>query len=220
VLEQLIQKGTVQRGSLGVTIQNMTSALAESFGLKEVRGIVVSSVTPGSAAEKAGLRQGDIILRLDGREVNDTNEFRNLVAGTAPGADVTLTVWRDGSERQIRARLGELSPENARAQQQQPEGNGGAGGRLGITVEPLTPELAAQLRLRRGTQGMVVTRVDPAGPAAQAGIQPGDVIQEVNRQPVRSPEDVRKALQRSGDRPPLLLVNRGGQTLYLSVPTR
>jgi S1-C subfamily serine protease len=89
---------------------------------------------------------------------------------------------------------------------------------MGITAEPLTPEIAAQLGLRRGTQGVVVTRVDPAGPAAQAGVQAGDVIQEVNRQPVRSPSEVRDALQRSGNRAAVLLVNRGGQTIYIPVP--
>jgi len=89
---------------------------------------------------------------------------------------------------------------------------------LGLTVQPLTAELMQQLRLRRGTQGVVVDSVDPDGPAAQAGIQPGDVIQEVNKQAVRSNSELRSALPKSGDRPPLLLINRGGQTAYVSIP--
>jgi len=129
-----------------------------------------------------------------------------------------LSIWRNGAQQQVRVRLGELTPEAAAAWE--PGAPGGAGGRLGITVEPLTADLAARLGLRRGTQGMVVTEVDPAGPAGRAGIQPGDVIQEVNRQPVRSVEEVRTALQRSGDRPPLLLINRDGQTVFVSVPLR
>ena len=132
---------------------------------------------------------------------------------------MTLSIWRNGAQQQVRVRLGELTPETAAARDQGGPG-GSAGGRLGITVEPLTPDLAERLGLRRGTQGMVVTEVDPAGPAGQAGIQAGDVIQEVNRQPVRSVEDIRSALQRSGDRPPLVLINREGQTVFVSVPLR
>ncbi|MBZ5583972.1 MAG: PDZ domain-containing protein, partial [Acidobacteriia bacterium] len=183
------------------------------------RGIIISSVTPGGAADKAGLKQGDIILQLNGKDVSDTNVFRNEVAASAPGTEVTLTVWRNNAQQQVRVRLGEWSPEVGAEQQ---SGGGGGGGRasnrLGMTVEPLTPDLAAQLGLRRGTQGVVIDQVDPAGPAAQAGLAQGDVIQQVNRQPVRSPEDIRNALQRSGNQPPLLLVNRGGQTLFVSVP--
>jgi S1-C subfamily serine protease len=114
-------------------------------------------------------------------------------------------------------RLGELPADGGETGQQQGGEQGGAM-RLGITVEPLTPDIAAQLGLRRGVQGVVITQVDPGGPAAEAGIQPGDLIQEVNRQPVRSPNDVRGALQKSGNRPPLLLINRGGHTIYVTVP--
>jgi S1-C subfamily serine protease len=97
---------------------------------------------------------------------------------------------------------------------------GGSGGKLGIGVAPLTPELASQLGLRSGTQGLVVSSVDPSGPAAQAGLREGDVIQEVNRQPVRSTDDLRNAVQKSANRPLLLLINRGGQTAYVPVPVQ
>jgi Do/DeqQ family serine protease len=219
VLNQLVGKGKVQRGMMGIGIQPVTSDLAQSIGMKSARGILVNSVSAGGPAEKAGLKTGDVILQLNGKDVGDANDFRNRIAATAPGTEVTLSVWRNGAQQQLRVRLGELTPQNEAA------GNlggrsGGAGGRLGITVEPLTPDLAAQLRLRRGTQGMVVTEVVPGGPAGQAGIREGDVIQEVNRQPVRSVDDIRTALQRSGDRPPLLLVNREGQTIFVSVPLR
>jgi S1-C subfamily serine protease len=110
-----------------------------------------------------------------------------------------------------------LTPQSARSQGQQEDGGEG-NARLGITVTPLTPDLADQLGLRRGTQGVVVQSVDPSGPAGQAGIRAGDVIQEVNRQPVRSPEEVRAVLQKSGGRPPLLLINRGGQTVFVPIP--
>jgi Do/DeqQ family serine protease len=218
VLNQLVGKGKVQRGMIGVSIQPVTSDLAQSLGMPAARGIVVNSVNAGGPAEKAGLKTGDVILQLNGQDVADTNEFRNRIAAMAPGTEVTLSVWRNGAQQQIRVRLGELGPANAAASER--SAPGGAGGRLGITVEPLTPNLAAQLRLRSGTQGLVVSDVDPAGPAGRVGIQAGDVIQEVNRQPVRSVEDIRTALQRSADRPPLLLINRNGQTVFVSVPLR
>jgi len=218
VMGQLIGKGSVQRGMLGVGIQQVTSDLAASLGLKEVRGIVVNSVTPGGPADKAGLKPGDVILKLNGQDVNDSNMLRNRIAAAAPGTEVTLTILRDGKEQDLRVRLGELSEETARARQQGGGGGEGGGSRLGVTVAPLTPDLAQQLGVRPGTRGVMVEQVDPAGPAAQAGVQAGDIIQQVNRQDVRSPEDMRKALQSSGNRPPLLLINRGGQTIFVAVP--
>jgi Do/DeqQ family serine protease len=217
VMEQLIGKGSVQRGMLGVGIQQVTSELAASLGLKEVRGVAVNSVTPGGPADKAGLKPGDVIIKLNGKAVSDTNVLRNQVAATPPGNDVTLTIVRDGQQQDIRIRLGELSAETARTRQQQGRGQATAG-QLGITVTQLTPEIARQLGLRDGTAGMVVEEVDPNGPAAQAGIMMGDVIQQVNRQSVRTPEDMRRALQSSSGRPPLLLINRSGQTIFVPVP--
>jgi len=216
VLDQLISKGKVARGMLGVGIQQVTSDIAQSMGLKQVRGVLVNSVTSGGPADKAGIKTGDVILQLNGKDVTDSNSFRNQIAGTPPGTEVTLTIQRDNAEQQVRARLGELTPESARAGAGQ--GGGNQGGRLGITVAPLTPDLAAQLNLPRGTEGVVIQSVDPNGPAAQAGLQAGDVIQQVNRQPVRSPEDIRGLLAKSGDRSPLLLINRGGQTIFVAVP--
>ena len=218
VMNQLIGKGKVQRGMLGVTIQPVTSTLAASLGLKDVRGILVGGVNPGGPADHAGLKMGDVILQLNGKDMNDANELRNAVATMAPGTAVTVTVLRDGKQQNFAVRLGELTPESVRASQQQ----GGEGpqnaSRLGISIVPLTPDLARELGVRPGTQGVVIGSVDPSGPAAQAGLQSGDIIQQVNRQPVRSGDDVRRALQRSGARPPLLVVNRGGQTLFVAVP--
>jgi serine protease Do len=217
VMTQLLGKGTVQRGMLGVGIQPVTGDLAKSLGLSEARGVIVNSVTPGGPADKAGVKTEDVITQLDGKDVNDANALRNEVASKPPGTDVTLTVIRDGKPQQIRAKLGTLTPETAQADQNGQQGSQNAA-RLGITVVPLTPDLAAQVGVRRGTQGVVVQDVDPNGPAAAAGIQEGDVIQEVNGQPVRSTTDLRNALQRSGDRPPRLLINRGGQTAIFAVP--
>jgi Do/DeqQ family serine protease len=216
VMSQLIGKGKVNRGMLGVTIQGMTSELAQGLGLKETRGVLVSSVSAGGPAEKAGMKAGDVILEINGKKVNDPNDLRNTVAALSPGTDVTVTFARDGAEQQVKVKLIEL---DSVAQPARRDGGGGEQGSptLGIGVVPLTPELAEELGLRRGTQGVVIQSVDPNGPAAEAGLQPGDVIQEVNRQPVRTPQEMRAALQRSGNRTPLLLVNRRGQTQYVPV---
>jgi Do/DeqQ family serine protease len=216
VMDQLIGKGKVQRGILGVGIQPLTSDLAASLGLKDVRGILVNSVTPGGPGEKAGLKPGDVILKLNGKDVNDPNTLRNEIASTAPGTEVTLTIERNGIEQDIRAKLGELPPEAARVAGHQEAEQSGA--RLGVGVAPLNPQTAAQLGLPSTTQGLVVESVDPGGPAAVAGLQPGDVIMEVNRQKAHTPEDMQRALGASGNRPPLLLINRNRQTLFVPVP--
>src|ERR1041384_5945402 len=157
--------------------------------MSEAKGVIVESVRGGSAAERAGIRQGDVITSVNDVPVSDTNAFRNRVAGMGPGAEVTLTVLRDNREQKIRATLGEFSEENARAQNENSGNNPNAeeGGKLGITVEPLTPDIAQQLQLNPGTTGPVVDSVDATGPGLTAGIQRGDVIQEVNRQAVRTP---------------------------------
>jgi Do/DeqQ family serine protease len=222
VMEQLVKAGKVRRGQLGVTVQTVTSDIAQSLELKEIRGALVNSVVPGGAAERAGLRQGDVIVGLNGQPVNDHNELRNRVAGTQPDTEVTISVIRDGREQQLRARLGEYRPPAAEGGDGDGGGTqgGGAPGRLGVTVRPLTPEIAQQLELRAGTQGVIVEQVDPAGPAADADIRAGDVIEQVNRQPVRSADDLAAALSRAGARPVLLLVNRRGTTFFLTVRPR
>ncbi|HYY94220.1 MAG TPA: DegQ family serine endoprotease [Pyrinomonadaceae bacterium] len=219
VVEQLINKGKVRRGQLGVYVQGVTEDLAQSLGLKEARGIIVSGVQKGSAAEKAGLKQGDVITAINGNAVNDANELRNLVAATQPGSDVTLTIVRDGREQQLKATLGELN-ENGSGPEGQGEQGGGQseGGKLGLSVAPLTPELASRLHLPEDKQGLVVTAVDPSGPGADAGLQQGDLIEQANRQPLKSVEDLRAAIQNAGDRPVLLLVTRpGAGTLFVTV---
>lgn len=224
VMDQLIKTGKVRRGQLGIVVQKVTSDMASSLSLGEARGVIVSQVQPGSAAERAGIKQGDVITALNGTPINDANSFRNQVAGTQPGTEVNLTITRGGREQQLRATLGEFSAEKESSDKEDAGGTGNTNsadtGNLGITVEPLTPEIATRLGVRGGTQGLVVTEVDGAGPAADANIQRGDVIEQVNQQPVRSAEDLKAALDRSGTRPVLLLVNRRGTTVFITVASR
>lgn len=215
VMDQLRNGGKVHRGRLGVGIQEVSSDLAKSLGLHEVRGVLVNSVDPGGPADHAGVHTGDVITAVNGARIDDSNALRNYIAGSAPGTEVALSILRDGREQQIRAKLTELpADKTASTSSGEPETRGQ---QLGVSVEPLTSDLASRLGLQRGTQGVVVTNVDSSGPAAEAGIQTDDVILEVNHQPVRSASELRTALGKSGTNPALLLVNRNGRSLFMAV---
>jgi serine protease Do len=215
VMSQIKTGGRVHRGKLGVGIQEINSDLANSLGLHEVRGVLVNSVEAGGPAEHAGIHPGDVITAVNGTRVDDANALRNLIASTAPGTEIALTILRNGKEQQVHARLTELPVEKEPGASS--GGSPARGELLGITVQPLTPEIASQLKLQRGAQGVVVTDVDPAGPAAEAGIQRDDVILEVNHQPVKSAGELSAAVRNSGSRPALLLVSREGRNVFLAV---
>ena len=218
VMSQLIGKGKVQRGMLGIGIQSLTSELASGLGLKDMKGVLVNGVSSGGPGDKAGLKPGDVIVKLNGKDVNDPNNLRNQIAGTAPGTEVTLTIVRNGMQQDIRAKVGELTSEAAGPNgQDQAGGHGGV--KLGIALAPINPQTAAQFGLPAGTQGVVVESVDPGGQAAMAGLEAGDVILEVNHQKVRTPDDMQRAIGASGNRPPVLLISRMGQTLFVAVPS-
>jgi len=218
VMDQLRNGGKVHRGKLGVTIQPITPDLATSMNLKTTHGVLVNSVEPNSPAERAGIHPGDVISALNGTPVGDTNTLRNRIATTAPGTEVRITVLREGREQQMPVRLQELPADTtAEANGGGPSQGGSARGQFGLRVEPLRPETAADLGLKRTSKGAVVTDVDPAGPAAEAGIQADDVILEVNHQPVSSAAEITAAAGKSGSRPALLLVSRGGRNLFIAV---
>jgi serine protease Do len=211
VMDHLVRRGRVTRGYLGVGVQEITPAIARGLGLPEGRGILVGDVGPDGPAARAGIRRGDVIAAVDGRPVEDTGHFRNLVAGTAPGTRLRLTLLRQGREQVVEVTVAELperAPAAAAAARARPDP-------LGLSVTELTPEVARRLGLPPGLQGTVVAEVLPGGLAAEAGLRPGDVIQEVNRRPVRSPQEFARAVQQAGDRDLVLLVNRGGSTAYL-----
>lgn len=214
VMNALKADGRVRRSRLGVTVQPVTSDLAESLGLSQVAGAIVSGVESGSAADRAGVKRGDVISSFNGLPVFDSNSLRNRVAQSTPGASVSLVVVRDGKDRTLTVKLDE-APGSTSAR----NGREGADDQpaLGVAVVPLTPDLAARLGAARDTHGLLVQEVDPEGRAAAAGILPNDVIQEANRQPVKSVEDLRAATREANDRPLLLLVSRGGRDLFVTV---
>jgi serine protease Do len=213
VMSQLEHGGHVRRAQLGVTVQGVTSDLAESLGLQGVRGALVSDVSKDSPGERAGLQRGDVIVSVDGHAVDDSNALRNRIAGTPPGTSVSLGIVRDGHPQTLHAQLAELHSAQAGTDV---TGGSGEHGRLGLAVRPVTPDEAAQLHLD-SKSGLVVAQVDPAGPAADSGIRPGDVIEQVNRRPVNDVGQLKAAVAASSGRPVLLLVNRDGQSIFLTV---
>ncbi len=212
VMTQLIDHGQVHRGMMGVTIQPVTSDLARSLGLTQVRGALVNAVQAGSPAEKAGVHRGDVITAVNGVAIKDTNDLRNDVAQLPPGSTVKLTVVRDGKDHAINVTLSERKAANAEREE---GGEAGESGGFGMALEPLTRDRAQELGLS-STSGVIVADVQSGGRAADAGLRPGDVIVEIDRKPVSSPNAVRTALE-NGSGPALLLVQRGAQTLFLTL---
>jgi Do/DeqQ family serine protease len=214
VMHQLMNGGAVHRGMLGVTVQAVNGEMASSLGLPGARGAIVSDVQEGSPAASAGIQPGDVILALNGRPVDSSNDLRNHVAPLGPGASATLTLWRDGHERKVTATLTELPGDKAAANR---EATPAEGGRYGLAVEPLTPQRASELGAKT-SRGVVVTDVDPDGPAAEAGLQSGDVIEQVNGRAIASGPELRSALESGkGDKPALVLIERQGRRLFVTL---
>lgn len=218
VRDQLVKRGNVRRGQLGIFTQPVTPELASAMGLKDTDGVLVADVDPNGAAARAGIKRGDVVRKIDDTVVHNPNALRNKVAMTSPGTEVTVTVLREGKEQQFKVKLGELRAAAERGgggEQDEEEGVQGSGARLGISVQPLTPQVARQLGLRGDVAGLLVRDVAPSGPAAEAGIQPGDVIVEANRQTVRSTADLQKALGKGGTM--VMLMHRQGRTFFVTV---
>jgi Do/DeqQ family serine protease len=212
VMDQLRTDGKVSRSKLGVTIQNVTADIAASLKLADVSGALVSGVEPGSPAARAGLRQGDVIVSVDGEKLADNNALRNRIAGTKPGSKVAVEVLRDGHRETLYATL---TAQSADTKTRGPRSEGSDPQGFGMTVEPLTPEVARELELTGRREGVVIREVEPDGAAAAAGLQPGDVIAQVNGQAVKSSAELKSALALSTDRPALLLVARKGGDAFV-----
>jgi len=205
--KQLQAQGHVTRGKLGVGIQDVDQALAESFGLDAPRGALVSSVEEGGPAEKAGLKEGDVILEFDGQPIDSAGQLPSAVAATDPGKAVALQVWRDRATREVKVKLGQTTDENVVAA----NGDGASAGRLGMMVRPLTAEEKQQVEL---SDGLVVENVD--GAAAEAGVRPGDIVIAANGTAVKSVEQLRSVVS-GAERHVALLVQRGDARVFVPV---
>jgi serine protease Do len=213
IIAQLKEKGKVVRGWIGVSVQTVTPAIAQSFGLKEARGALVSEVVAGGPAAAAGIQRGDIIISFDGREISKMSDLPSVVAGTPVAKTVPVKVMREGKELTMNIKIAEM-PESGVAPQTAPTEE-----RLGLTVQDITPQLMRELGLRDRT-GVVVTGVAQGSPADDAGIQAGDIIKETNRVPVKNLRDFESAMSKSGkNKPVLFLIKRGAGTFYVSIAT-
>lgn len=212
VVDQLIKKGSVTRGWLGVSIQPVTEEIARAFGLDRIQGALVSDIIPGSPAEKAGLKQGDIILRFAGKDVKDSRQLQLLVADTPVGKNVELEIFRDGKTDKVQVTLGNL--ENAAAAKPGPAEP--QSGWLGMTVE----ELPSDMRMN-GLNGVLVTDLEPDGLAADAGIRRGDIIISISRKRITGLRDYASAMSEAQKRGTVaILVRRNGANIYFAIKIR
>ncbi|HXA67307.1 MAG TPA: DegQ family serine endoprotease, partial [Bryobacteraceae bacterium] len=216
VMQQIVEHGKVTRAYLGIVPQDVTPDIAKQFGQKEARGALVADVSAGSPAQKSGLERGDIILDVNGKPVADSNELRMTISMMAPDSDAKLKVLRNGSEREIAVKLSAMPTEQAAANSEDKSNRSASSALSSVSVDNLDAQSASDLGLSPNTKGVVVTNVDPSSEAAEAGLRRGDVIQEVNRQPVKNTSDFERAMHGSKDKA-LLLVDRNGGTMYLAV---
>ncbi len=215
----LAKGGKVSRGLLGVIIQDITPDLQDQFRLSTTKGALVSQVNKDSPAEKAGIKVGDVIVRYNGKEVEDVRALRNAVAGTAPGTKVDIVVLRDGKEKSLSAKLGELKPDEG---EDETKATGGepSGVELGMAVEPLSAESAKQFGFDKNDEGVIVREVEDGSPAAAAGLRVGDLITEVNREKVTNLKEFRAALKNTRGKENILMLvkSQGGSRFVIVKP--
>jgi len=207
-----LKAGKVIRGWLGIMIQDITPELAKSFDLKETKGALVADVMAESPAEKAGLKQGDIIIGINGKDVADSHTLSRQVASTAPNAKLTLKLIRDGKTSDLDVTIGTMPEEGAEAAPTKKESA------WGLTVQNLTPELAKRFGWEADERGVIISDIDPTSNAAEARLRPGDLIKEVNRQKIQNLRDYNQALEKATKNESLLLlVKRGENTFYVAL---
>lgn len=214
IYESLIKSGKVVRGYLGIGIQDLSQDLAKSFGIKNAKGALVSDVKEESPADQAGLKQGDVITAFQGSPVEDAVALQRLVTRTAVGMKVLVKVIRDGHEKDLTVTIGEQLDTTKVAKAESGEADYAF---AGVAVQDLDRETAKELGLKGKAQGVVVTGVEPESGAEKAGLMAGDVIREINRQPVKSVKEFEKASSaiKKGDNV-LILINRRGSSLFLT----
>jgi Do/DeqQ family serine protease len=206
VMDQLLRNGKVRRGKLGVIVTSVTPDLAEQFNYKGTTGALVQDVEKGQPADQAGVRPGDIITEFQGQRIQESSQLRNLASQTAPDTSVKFKIWRDGSERELNIKLGEVDTKaQAAAATQSNESDAAKGLLSGVRVENLSPENTRMYRIPETARGVLIVDVDPESNAAFSGLRRGMVIEEVAKQPVTNVNDFNSALQKLGDRKSVLL---------------
>jgi len=213
VMGQILDHDKVNRAYLGIMVQDVTPGIAKSMGLHDMKGVLVGDVTPSGPAQKSGIQRGDVILELNGKSMEDSRQLRMIISMMSPDATVKLKLLRNGTPTDMTVKLGELPAEKEQAKAE--EGNS-EGVFDGVTLENLDSQTARQLGLPGATTGVVVTEISPSSSEASSGLQRGDVIQEVNHQPVKNVAQLEEAVRKAGKNP-LLLVNRHGSTMFIAM---
>jgi serine protease Do len=214
VMDQIVTHGQVTRAYIGVTVQEVSPAIAKAIGLDGPKGALVADVSPNSPAQKAGLQSGDVILSVNGTPIQESNQLRMDISMMGTNQALKLQVFRNGKVQDLNAETAALP--NQKVERASNETGGSASGIDGVSVENLNPEVAQQVGVAPNTTGVVITGVDPSSAAASSGLKEGDVIQEVNHKKVTNADDFASAMQKSkGDS--LLLINRAGNKIYLAV---
>ncbi len=212
VMSQILDHGKVNRAYLGIMIQDITPGISKAMGLKEMKGALVGDVSLNGPAQKSGVQRGDVVLEVNGKEIEDSRQLRMTISMMDPNATVNLKLLRNGNPTNVSVKLGDLPSDKEQAKAD----DGPSEQALdGVTVENLDSRTTRELGLPSGTTGVVVTDVSPSSPLASAGLQRGDVIQEVNHQPVKNVTQYEEAIRKAGNNP-LLLVNRKGSTIFLA----
>jgi serine protease Do len=213
-MEQILKHGKVVRGYMGVGIQEVTPDLAKAFKVSAEKGALVGSVDPNGPGAKSGLEKGDVIEELNGQPVSGPNDLRLKVGAMTPGTTVHLQVNRSGETRDVAVTLAEMpSGKNATTA----PGTAESSPMSGVQVEELTGDIRQQLGLRPDVKGVVIAEIPQSSPATDAGLQRGDVIEQINRKPVSSVSDYHRIIDQIGKNTLVLLVNRGGDTRFLVV---
>jgi serine protease Do len=223
IMDQIMKNGKVTRGYMGILPQELTPEMAKAFGVPNTHGIALANVIADGPAAKAGLKVGDVITAVNGTPVDDVNSFRLQVAGFAPGTTVHLKVDRNGQNLDLSVTLSEfnLEAENRGGAEGNLPGGGEKGALKGVSVQVLTPDLRQELQTPEGTQGVVITEVDPDSAASAAGLQQGDIIVQVNRKPVTTVSEFNSAVNAGASREStLLLVKTGPGTRFVVVPNK
>jgi serine protease Do len=215
IVDELRDNGSIDRGWLGVQLQNVDEDLAEGLGLESSRGALVSDVVEGSPAEKAGIEVGDVIVEYDGKDVEDARALSRLVGASDSGDRARISIWRNSKQIDLKVRLGDAETATMMADNEKQFRD------LGLTLAPLTDELRDRLGVGEETQGAVVLGVDPNGKAADHGLRRGDVLVQADRQSIESPQDLAKTMaraQKDGRSSVPVLVRRGDQQRFTTLP--
>jgi serine protease Do len=214
-MQSLIKDGHVTRGYLGVMIQDLTPALAKEFKLKDATGALIGDVTPKGPAEKAGLKSGDLLVEFNGKKVTDSRHLKLEVARTQPGQTVPVKILRDGTSKTLEVTVKTLPGTESLVKND--KGSDDTGTLNGVGVTDLDEQAREQLKVPETVKGAVVTEVKPDSAAAEAGLKPGDIIQEINRKPVKNAEEAVRLTENPSDKTSLLRVWREGGSRFVVV---